>query len=101
MQKSNWHIPLGAEYRRIENDDSIQFVSDEEGRVVYVSKLSVRNSDAGAEDQQPLPPVIEHDTSGFHLKGTKAHEGQVLVIVITFAKHADEAWALDLFDKIG
>jgi hypothetical protein len=101
MPGIEWHVPLSADYKRIENDDSIQYVSRDGTRTIYTSTLIVTDpANVRREPPRELTPALKVEGDKFHLKGTKVREGQVLVVVITFTRREDEPWARDLFDHI-
>jgi len=102
MDATKWQIPHGEGYREIQNEDSLQYINADLSRTLYVSLITYKNNPRGTTPDAPAPvgPVIEFDVDKYHLKGTKTKPGEVLVIVITFARKDDETFGRQLFADI-
>lgn len=97
----NWRVVVDKDFTEINNGNSIQFHNQDESRIIYLSVLAVTPEN---DESFELPKKFEHQPEiikegrWYHLRGTKIHGNQVLIVVITFKNKNDELWANDFFN---
>lgn len=97
----NWEIPVDANYRLINNGDSIQFVSADQSIILYFSTLTiVNNSLLPGDVLTKTRPSVTHSDNGWQFKGTKSGGKEMLVCLFSFKNESDEALVRDLFSNI-
>jgi len=97
----NWHIPVEASYELIDNGDSIQYVNEDESRILYFSKLSIDGNKAlSSELFAQTTPSIKFSENGWECKGTKQGGNEILVCVFSFTNEEDKEYMNDLFTSI-
>ena len=97
----NWHIPVGTSYKRIDNGDSIQFVSTDQSQVLYFSILKL--SGPGPLKDTVLEkkaPALNRTENGWELKGFKQADNKMLICLFSFTKEDDAAGMEQLFNSI-
>ncbi|RAJ05214.1 hypothetical protein LX64_02368 [Chitinophaga skermanii] len=94
----NWQLPIDDTYLAIYNDDSIQYVSEDESIIIFISIIK------GAENTNHIltntPPSIAFSEDSWLLKGTKTGGQEILVCVISFSKESDTQMVKELFASI-
>ena len=97
----NWRIPFEASYRPIDNGDSIQYVNEDESRILYFSMLMLTDSQVFSGDAMTkMQPSLTKSEDGWQLKGAKHGGKEVIICVFTFTNETDEAQMKNLFKNI-
>lgn len=97
----NWEIPVDGRYRKIINEDSVQFVNADESVCLYFSVLMVSGNSAFSETLlSKKDPAVARVTNGWELKAAKPGGSELLVCVFSFAEEADEAMMRELYANI-
>jgi hypothetical protein len=97
----HWHIPGVAGYERVNNSDSVQFINEDESRILYFSALIVKDSPVfSAEMLAKADPAITLTEHGWQLKGVRQGKDEILVCVFTFTHEDDKAWAIGVFTSV-
>lgn len=84
----------------IKNLDFIQYVNEDESRLIYLSQLYFTGNSSLTGEAFSEEPKIVKDDFGWQLKGVKKTSGQILVCVISFTKQDDSQWASEFFGSI-
>lgn len=95
-----WDIRVEPGFKMIINSDSIQYVSKDESKVIYLSLLKVAGKSVLTNEIFSETPKIAKDDSGWNLRGVKQSPEQLLVCVISFTDQGDSQWASSFFDSI-
>ena len=85
-------------FKKIRNSDSLQYVNQDETKVVYLSVLKVTGSDVFSISS--IKPTVIEDANGWQLKAAKKLENELLVCVISVVRQDDIEWAKIVFDSI-
>lgn len=97
----NWRIPIDASYKVIKNNDSWQFVNEDESRILYFSILKLAGdpviTDQTSNTREPSIVLTEH---GWQLKGSRHGVYEILVCLFSFTNENDKQWAENLFADI-
>jgi hypothetical protein len=96
----NWKIPVNAQYRCIDYGDSLQYVNEEAGHVLYFSLLNTTGQLLSPDQVLKMQPSVIRSEKGWDLKGAKAGGEEVLVCVFSYKNEKDEDLVKDLFAKI-
>jgi hypothetical protein len=97
----NWQIPVGTDYRLINNSDSIQFVNADESVVLYFSILTITNNSLlPKEGLAKMQPSVTSGENGWQFKGARSGGKEMLVCVFSFTNESDEVLVKDLFTNI-
>ncbi|MCW3121109.1 MAG: hypothetical protein JWQ38_601 [Flavipsychrobacter sp.] len=97
----NWSIPIGADYQRIDNNDSLQFINKDESRILYFSILTIKNNHLISTNTiANREPTITQSENGWDFKGVKERGNEVLVCVFSFTNESDETWIKNLFTRV-
>jgi hypothetical protein len=97
----NWQIPIDAQYRLINNGDSIQFVNADESLILYFSLLTTTNNSLlASEVVAKMQPSVTRSENGWQFKGARSGGKEVLVCVFSFINESDEALVKELFANI-
>ncbi len=96
---THWHIDDIPGFKKIQSTDSVQYINEDESRIIYFSVLKI-----SGKGPSLLPnttdPVIKKDDNGWQLKGSKSSENQILVCVISITQEEDLDWAKAFFASI-
>lgn len=97
----NWRIPIDESYEVIKNNDSWQFVNEDESRMLYFSILKF-GGDPSITGQvlNTTQPSVMHTENGWQLKGSKHEKNEMLVCVFSFTSEKEKQWAESLFADI-
>jgi hypothetical protein len=96
----NWKIPVTAHYRCIDYGDSMQYVNEQAGHILYFSVLTTTDKLLPSEEVVKMPPSVSRSEKGWDLKGARAGGKEVLVCVFSFKNETDEGLVQDLFANI-
>ncbi|MBS1605059.1 MAG: hypothetical protein JST42_20520 [Bacteroidetes bacterium] len=97
----NWQIPLDASYRIINNGDSIQFVNDDESRILYFSILTTTGDQVfSGEILAKMQPSLTQSENAWQFKGARQGSNEILICLFTFTDKVDEVQMRDLFANI-
>ena len=96
----NWNIENISGFKIIKNPDSIQYINDNESKVIYISSLTVQGNDHSLVEPNLSKPTIVEEANQWHLKGAKKSNNQILICVITVKESKDIQWAKSFFDAI-
>jgi hypothetical protein len=96
----NWNIDTSPGFKMIKNKDSIQYLNEDESRMIYFSVLKVDGDPLSTADALPEEPKIIEEDNGWQLKGIKKAPGQILVCVISFKRQGDTEWAKEFFSSV-
>ncbi|MBO9573964.1 MAG: hypothetical protein J7497_17380 [Chitinophagaceae bacterium] len=97
----NWRIPVADEYRKIVNEDSIQFVNADESICLYFSVLIVSGNSLFSQDVfTSKAPSVNRVANGWAFKATKSGGKELLVCVFCFINDSDEALMRKLYEEI-
>jgi hypothetical protein len=102
LNARKWQIPKYDGFTEIDSGSSIQLHNETENKTVYLSILTATDKSGGPKElttEVDVPELVT-DKEGFHLQGRKIRGNEALVVVITFGKKTDEAWARNFFDEI-
>lgn len=95
----NWHLPTDIQsYKRINNADSVQFVNNNESRVLYFSTMHFNANQILSNNflENTQPQIIQTE-NGWEMKGMKHGGNEILVCVFSFTDEKDKEWVMDLF----
>ena len=97
----NWHIPVDATYRSINNPDSLQFANADESCVLYFSPLAYTcNQLFSPETFAKMNVSVIKTENGWELKGAKHANNEVLICVFTYTNEDHENRMRNLFESI-
>jgi hypothetical protein len=96
----NWKIPVTARYRCIDYGDSMQYVNEEAGHVLYFSVLTTTGRLLSSEEEVKMQPSVSRSEKGWDLKGARAGGKEMLVCLFSFRNETDEGLVKDLFANI-
>lgn len=96
---TNWDIGYTQGFKKIQNPDSVQYVNEDDTKVIYFSLLTVSGNSFVTDIYSKEPKVVE-DANGWQLKSTKKFKDQILVCVVSVANQDDIEWARTFFDSI-
>ncbi len=94
-----WNINDIDGFKRIHNNDSIQYVNEDTSKVIYFSVLTISGGNV-FQIGDNIGTTIKEDADGWHLKGFKKHKNKVLVCVITVKEKNDITLATDFINSI-
>lgn len=97
---ADWTIGDMPGFKVIHNPDSVQYVNEDAGKVIYFSVLTVSGKNLFTNDAIPEGPAITATDGGWQLKGARKSPGQILVCVISLMNQDDIEWAKDFFNSI-
>jgi hypothetical protein len=95
-----WNIDTDPGFKMIRNKDSIQYVNEDESRMIYFSVLKVDGDLLSTADALPDEPKIIEEGNWCQLKGIKRAPGQILICVISFKHQGDTEWAKGFFRSV-
>jgi hypothetical protein len=97
----NWQIPVDAQFERIDNGDSIQYVNDDATLVLYFSILLINEDKLLQGDLlAKMEPSVTRTERGWDLKGARPGNNEVLICLFSFTNESDEVQLKDLFANI-
>ena len=96
----NWDFEALADFKVIQNPDSLQYVNKDASKVIYFSALNVSGGSLFPIDSYSGEPMIKENAGGWQLKGTKIFENQILICIISVVRQEDIDWAKTFFDSI-
>ncbi|MBS1687009.1 MAG: hypothetical protein JSS76_19885 [Bacteroidetes bacterium] len=96
-----WQLSIDASYKRINNEDSVQFVNADESRILYFSILHISGDGPLSGPLQEMNgPTVRQTENGWEMKGFKHAGNTVLVCLFSFTQQDDEASLRDIFDNV-
>lgn len=97
----NWNIAVDGSFKRIVNDDSVQFINDDASRVLYFSVITVKgDANILGDIYKKMIPKITKTDEGWVLKGAIDEGNEILTCVFSFENQSDGQWAMNLFSEI-
>lgn len=87
-------------FKKIDNDDSVQFVDDRSNKIIYFSMLIVSGNNLILPSTHNVEPTITESEGGWQLKGMKKSGTKILVCVISLKNYNDVEWAKNFFNLI-
>ncbi|PZR01575.1 MAG: hypothetical protein DI539_28385 [Flavobacterium psychrophilum] len=99
----NWNIPVNTDFQLITNNDSIQYIKNDESIVLYFSLLHITNNSLLPENvMAKIRPSVSSTENGWDFKGAKVSPNgkEILTCVFSFTNESDQAFLNDLFKNI-
>lgn len=95
-----WTLGNIVDFEMIQNEDSVQYVSKDGTRVIFLSALNVLSGNMLSMDTRLNELTIKENENGWQLNGTKKYANQILICVFSVGKKDDILWAKEFYNSI-
>jgi hypothetical protein len=95
-----WTLGNIVDFEMIQNQDSVQYVSKDGTRVIYLSALNVSPGNILSMGTKVNELIIKENENGWQLNGTKQYANQILICVFSVGEKDDIVWAKEFYNLI-